>query len=84
MDDPQLKAGDFFKRAQHPSEGEIVYTDMPVRFSDGAATGERLQPQLGEHSIAVLREAGLSENEIKALLASGATADGPPKKQAAE
>jgi crotonobetainyl-CoA:carnitine CoA-transferase CaiB-like acyl-CoA transferase len=84
VDDPQLKAGDFFKRAQHPSEGEIVYTDMPVRFSDGAATGERLQPQLGEHSIAVLREAGLSENEIKALLASGATADGPPKKQAAE
>src|SRR5271170_5031421 len=74
-DDPQLKASGFFKRAQHPSEGEIVYTDMPVRYSDGAATAERLQPQLGEHSIEVLRGAGLSESEIKALLASGATID---------
>jgi crotonobetainyl-CoA:carnitine CoA-transferase CaiB-like acyl-CoA transferase len=83
-DDPQLKASGFFKLARHPSEGEIVYTDMPVRFSDGAATGERLQPQLGEHSIEVLREAGLSDAEIKALMASGATVDGPPKKQAAE
>ena len=83
MADPQLKAGGFFKRARHPSEGDILYTDMPVRFSDGAATG-RLQPQLGEHSIEVLREAGLSESEIKALIASGATVDGPPKKEAAE
>jgi crotonobetainyl-CoA:carnitine CoA-transferase CaiB-like acyl-CoA transferase len=83
-DDPQLKASGFFKRARHPSEGEIVYTDMPVRFSDGAATGERLQPQLGEHSIEVLREAGLSDGEIKALIVSGATVEGPPKKQAAE
>jgi crotonobetainyl-CoA:carnitine CoA-transferase CaiB-like acyl-CoA transferase len=83
-EDPQLKASGFFKRARHPSEGEIVYTDMPVRFSDGAATGERLQPQLGEHSIEVLREAGLSDGEIKALIVSGATVEGPPKKQAAE
>jgi crotonobetainyl-CoA:carnitine CoA-transferase CaiB-like acyl-CoA transferase len=83
-EDPQLKASGFFKRARHPSEGEIVYTDMPVRFSDGAATGERLQPRLGEHSIEVLREAGLSDGEIKALIVSGATVEGPPKKQAAE
>jgi crotonobetainyl-CoA:carnitine CoA-transferase CaiB-like acyl-CoA transferase len=84
MADPQLEAGGFFKHATHPSEGEILYTDMPVRFSGGTATGERLQPRLGEHSLEVLREAGLSESEISALLASGATADGPPKAQAAE
>src|ERR1700733_6270743 len=84
MDDPQLKAGGFFKHARHPSEGYILYTDQLVRFGgDGAATS-RLQPRLGEHSIEVLREAGLSESEIKALLASGATVDGPPKKEAAE
>ncbi len=84
MADPQLEAGGFFKRATHRSEGEILYTDMPVRFSGGTATDERLQPRLGEHSLEVLREAGLSESEISALLASGATADGPPKAQAAE
>jgi crotonobetainyl-CoA:carnitine CoA-transferase CaiB-like acyl-CoA transferase len=83
-DDPQLKAGGFFKHARHPSEGEILYTDPPVRFGETAAATERLQPRLGEHSVEVLREAGLNDGEIKALLASGATVDGPPKKQAAE
>jgi len=84
MVDPQLAATAFFKHATHPSEGEILYTDLPVRFSDTATSAERLQPRLGEHSFEVLREAGLTESEIKALAASGATVDGKPKAQAAE
>jgi crotonobetainyl-CoA:carnitine CoA-transferase CaiB-like acyl-CoA transferase len=84
MADPQLAATGFFKRATHPSEGEILYTDLPVRFSDSGASTARLQPRLGEHSVEVLREAGLKESEINVLIASGATIDGPPKAQAAE
>jgi crotonobetainyl-CoA:carnitine CoA-transferase CaiB-like acyl-CoA transferase len=84
MADPQLAASGFFKHATHPSEGEILFTDMPVRFSDGAASAERLQPRLGEHSIDVLGEAGLEDGEINALVASGATIDGKPKSRAAE
>ena len=57
--DPQLAASGFFKRATHPSEGEILYTDLPVRFGGASSTSERLQPRLGEHSFEVLREAGL-------------------------
>ena len=82
--DPQLAASGFFKRAIHPTEGEIQFTDLPVRFSDTAASTERLQPRLGEHSLEVLREAGLNDREIDALLASGATIDGKLSKQAAE
>jgi crotonobetainyl-CoA:carnitine CoA-transferase CaiB-like acyl-CoA transferase len=33
----------------------------------------RLQPRLGEHSVEVLREAGFTQAEIDAMLASGAT-----------
>jgi len=84
MSDPQLKASGFFKRATHPSEGEILYTDLPVRFSDNATGSGRLQPRLGEHSFEVLREAGLNDGEIEALAACGATIDGSVKKQAAE
>ncbi len=84
MADPQLAATGFFKRATHPSEGEIAFTDLPVRFGEQPASPARLQPRLGEHSIVVLREAGLGESEIKALLAAGATVAGPPKARAAE
>ena len=84
MNDPQLKASGFFKRATHPSEGEILYTDLPVRFSETPTGSTRLQPRLGEHSFEVLREAGFGEAEIKALAASGATVDGNAKAQAAK
>jgi crotonobetainyl-CoA:carnitine CoA-transferase CaiB-like acyl-CoA transferase len=84
MTDPQLASSGFFKRATHPTEGEILYTDLPVRFSDGITSGARLQPRLGEHSFEVLREAGLSEAEIEAMAASGAAIDCCAKKQAAE
>jgi crotonobetainyl-CoA:carnitine CoA-transferase CaiB-like acyl-CoA transferase len=83
MVDPQLTATGFFKHATHPSEGEILFADLPIRFSDTAVCAERLQPRLGEHSIEVLREAGLSENEIESLVASGATIDGTAKAHAA-
>jgi crotonobetainyl-CoA:carnitine CoA-transferase CaiB-like acyl-CoA transferase len=83
LTDPQLAASGFFKRATHPSEGEIIYTDLPVRFGGASTTSDRLQPRLGEHSFEVLREAGFSESEIKALAASGATLAGG-KAEAAE
>jgi crotonobetainyl-CoA:carnitine CoA-transferase CaiB-like acyl-CoA transferase len=82
--DPQLAASGFFKRATHPTEGEILYTDLPVRFGGSPTAPARLQPRLGEHSIEVLREAGFGDNEIEALVASGATLDGKPKARAAE
>lgn len=84
LTDPQLAATDFFKHAHHPTEGDILYTDLPVRFSGSASTEQRLQPRLGEHSFEVLREAGLSESEIKALAAAGATVDASAKAEAAE
>jgi len=82
--DPQLNASGFFKRATHPSEGEILYTELPVRYGGESLTSERLQPRLGEHSFEVLREAGFSESEIKALAACGAAVDASARAQAAE
>jgi crotonobetainyl-CoA:carnitine CoA-transferase CaiB-like acyl-CoA transferase len=79
--DPQLAASGFFRRATHPSEGEILHTELPVRFGGESLTAERLQPRLGEHSVEVLREAGFSESEIDALAASGAAIDASAKAQ---
>jgi crotonobetainyl-CoA:carnitine CoA-transferase CaiB-like acyl-CoA transferase len=71
--DPQLEATGFWKVVDHPSEGKIRMPDIPPRFSKTPPEIRRLQPRLGEHSVEVLREAGLSAEEVDAMLASGAT-----------
>ena len=78
MQDPHLDAVGFFHRRRHPSEGGVVLTDPPVRFSESAEEEaiRRLQPRLGEHSAEVLAEAGLGGDEIAALFAAGASHDG--------
>ncbi len=72
-DDPHLKAVGFWQEMDHPSEGRIRMTRFPVTFSETPTDVRRHAPRLGEHSLEILREAGLSQAEIDELLASGAT-----------
>jgi len=75
LDDPHLNAVGFFPQWDHPTEGRIRTTAVPIRLS--ASPGEALQspaPGLGEHSREILIEAGHSEAECDALFASGASA----------
>ena len=55
------------------SEGRLRMPDPPVRFARTPAEIRRLPPRLGEHSVEVLKEAGLAESDIAALIAEGAT-----------
>ena len=71
-DDPHLAAIGFFRHVRHPSEGEIVMPDIPLRFSQSPGDISRLPPGFGEHGREVLGEIGLSTAEIDALAASGA------------
>jgi crotonobetainyl-CoA:carnitine CoA-transferase CaiB-like acyl-CoA transferase len=73
IDDPHLKAVGFWQEMDHPTEGKLRMTRFPVNFSATPAENRRHQPQLGEHSMEILKEAGLSDEEIAALLASRAT-----------
>lgn len=73
LKDEQLAATEFWKFADHPTEGRIRLTDPPVRFSKSPSSIRRLQPRLGEHSAEILAEAGYSETEITAMRERGAT-----------
>ena len=75
-DDEHLKAIGFFRHSRHPTEGDVVMPDIPVRFERTAGAIGRFQPKLGQHSIDVLRELGLSGDEINQLLTDGASLDG--------
>ncbi len=72
-DDPHLQSVGFFRKETHPTEGAITVPDTPVQFGRTPAAIDRLQPNLGEHSAEILREAGLDEDEINSMRASGAT-----------
>ncbi len=76
IDDPHLAAVEFFQTRPHPTEGRIRYNGIPSRWNGAALKITRHAPRLGEHSLAVLKEAGISTKEIAALLASGATLNG--------
>ncbi|WP_149538159.1 CaiB/BaiF CoA transferase family protein [Siccirubricoccus phaeus] len=71
LKDPHLEAVEFFTPQETPL-GTVRYPGMPAWFSrtPGRITGPA--PALGQDGRAVLAEAGFSEVEIDALVASGA------------
>jgi formyl-CoA transferase len=68
-DHPHLAATGFFQTQDHPVVGRIRVTRPPTKFSATPAVIARHAPQLGEHTREILGEAGLSEEEIAALVA---------------
>lgn len=84
--DPHLEATGFWREVQHPSEGTLLMPGFPVGFSrTEAEVTRRPAPRLGEHTVEVLREAGLGEREIESLLATRAAGHAeppPPSEQA--
>src|SRR5450759_2537301 len=76
FNDPHLAAVGMFKTVTHPTEGDIIMTQLPFRFSDTHTSIVRMQPKFGEHSMEILRETGLSESDVQSLFESGCSVDG--------
>lgn len=77
--DPQTLAREMRVKVPHTRLGEVDTLGLPVKFSRTPGGPKRGAPLYGEHTRAVLRDLGYSEEEIGALLASGAAvaADAP-------
>jgi crotonobetainyl-CoA:carnitine CoA-transferase CaiB-like acyl-CoA transferase len=75
MTDPHLVESGFWEEYEHPTEGKVKMSRPPVSFSKSPASIRRLAPRLGEQTAEVLQEAGYSEEDIEAMLASGVARD---------
>jgi crotonobetainyl-CoA:carnitine CoA-transferase CaiB-like acyl-CoA transferase len=74
--DPHLQAVGFFSKLEHPSEGAIQSMRCPMTWTESVPGPARPAPRQGEHTREVLAQAGLSDSEIDALLATGAAVAG--------
>ena len=54
FEDPHLKAVGLFEEIDHPTEGRVMVSRYPVRYSRSPASIRRLAPNLGEHTAEVL------------------------------
>src|SRR6266850_6823308 len=72
--DPQVQASGMLVEQEHPRAGRFRTLDTPIRFSRTPGTIRTPSPALGEHTDAILAEAGLTRAEIDALRASGVVA----------
>jgi crotonobetainyl-CoA:carnitine CoA-transferase CaiB-like acyl-CoA transferase len=71
--DEHLNATGFITEYDHPSEGRVRTTGVPLYFDKTPGSATRLMPpRLGENTREVLAESGFSEDEITALLENGA------------
>ena len=73
LDDAHLKAVGLVRDSAHPSEGGLRLLGEPTRWSKTQPGSHRPVPRLGEHTQDVLREAGLSAQDIAALSGGGAS-----------
>jgi crotonobetainyl-CoA:carnitine CoA-transferase CaiB-like acyl-CoA transferase len=75
--DEHLEAVRFFERFEHPTEGTMRLGRSPLKFADTERVPETPAPRLGEHGRQVLREHGLDEAAIAALVTAGVVVIAP-------
>jgi crotonobetainyl-CoA:carnitine CoA-transferase CaiB-like acyl-CoA transferase len=75
IDDPHLAAVGLIQSLEHPTEGTLRVAGPAATWSKTSPSIRQYPPGLGEHGEEILREAGFSNEEIKALVAEGALPD---------
>lgn len=84
LEDPHLKATQFFSIVDHPSEGPIRSMRTPMTWKNNPLADPRPAPQLGQHTREVLAELGYGPEQIDAMLKAGSAMAGSAEGAGAE
>jgi crotonobetainyl-CoA:carnitine CoA-transferase CaiB-like acyl-CoA transferase len=74
---PQTLARNMVVELQHPQAGTTHAIGCPIQFSTTPTDTGAAAPLLGQHTREVLREFGLTDAEIDALVSAGAVGEAP-------
>jgi crotonobetainyl-CoA:carnitine CoA-transferase CaiB-like acyl-CoA transferase len=74
LDSELIREREMVVELDQPELGPVRLLGPPVKFSRTPGDATRPAPALGEHTEAVLRETGFGDDEVAALLESGAVA----------
>ena len=66
--DKHLKKVNFFRKINHPSEGNILLPDTGIKINNKSLPVRKHQPSLGENSKEILEEIGYNRTEIKKII----------------
>jgi alpha-methylacyl-CoA racemase len=69
VDDPQVRARDMVVDLEHPVHGKIRQFGVPIKLSATPGTPRTAAPHTGEHTDEVLRELGMTPDQIRDLRA---------------
>lgn len=77
LEDPHLRETELFETMEYPEEGTVRHMRPANIFTGGRRRSPTPAPTLGEHSAEILRDAGVTEERISRLPASGVVVAGP-------
>ncbi len=76
--DPQVQHLECIKHYDHPVAGEVKVVAPAVKMSETPPTIDRPPPLVGQHTREILRDIGMTVDEIDAIIAAGAAGETKP------